>query len=185
MEDQLIIELYNQRDERAIAETEQSYGKYCFTIAINILSDDFAADECVNDTWLTLWGLIPPEVPKCLRAFCGKITRNLALVAYNKATAAKRGGKQTALALDELEDCISSSNVELEYETKELTRVINKLLRSLPEKESDIFVARYYFTYSTVEIAAKFGMSENHVRAVLSRTRKKLAKRLEKEEMTI
>lgn len=185
MEDQIIIELYNQRDERAIEETERSYGRYCFTIALNILSDDFAADECVNDTWLALWKLIPPEVPKCLRAFCGKITRNLALVAYNKMTAAKRGGGQTLLALEELDDCVSPDNVERKCEIKELSRAIDSFLRSLPEKECDIFVARYFFTYPIGEIATKLGMSENHVRAVLSRTRKKLAKRFENEELTI
>ena len=184
MEDALIIELYNRRDERAITETDQKYGKYCFVIAKNILSDDGASEECVNDTWLTLWGLIPPEVPKCLRAFCGKITRNLALVAYNKAVAVKRGGGQTALAIEELDDCISPENVERECEIKELARVIDSFLRALPKKECDIFVARYYFTYPTGEIAAKFGMSENHVRAVLSRTRKKLAERLGKEAWT-
>ena len=185
MEDARIIELYNERDERAIVETEKSYGGYCFVIAKNILSDDGASEECVNDTWLTLWGLIPPEVPRCLRAFCGKITRNLALVAYNKATAAKRGGGQTALALDELDDCISPNCVEREFEIKELAKVIDVFLRSLPEKECDIFVARYYFTYPTDEIAARFGMSENHVRTVLSRTRKKFAERLEKGALDI
>ena len=68
---------------------------------------------------------------------------------------------------------------------KELAGVIDAFLRSLPEKECDIFVARYYFTYPTGEIAAKFGMSENHVRAVISRTRKKLAGRLGKEALDI
>lgn len=37
MTDREIIELYNQRDERAIKETQTAYGKYCEKIAYNIL----------------------------------------------------------------------------------------------------------------------------------------------------
>ncbi|MBQ7501053.1 MAG: sigma-70 family RNA polymerase sigma factor [Clostridia bacterium] len=178
MEDAAIIELYNARDERAIEETDRRYGRYCLTIAKNILSDEGGAQECVNDTWLAVWGLIPPEVPKCLRAFCGKITRNIALKAYARSTAKKRGGGETALVLDELYECTSGSDTEKEYEAKELSNVINDLLHTLPERECDIFIARYYFTYSVSEISKSHGLTENHVRTLLSRTRAKLRKLL-------
>lgn len=52
MEDEAIIELYFNRNERAIKETSNKYGQYCHTIANNILNNINDSDECVNDTYL-------------------------------------------------------------------------------------------------------------------------------------
>ena len=104
MEDDRIIALYNERNELAIVETSQKYGQYCGSIAVNILCDSEAAEECVNDTWLSAWNAIPPAYPKRLRVFLGRITRNLAFDRYRKSRADKRGGGQTDLILTELEE---------------------------------------------------------------------------------
>ena len=48
MEDDRIIALYNERNELAIVETSQKYGQYCGSIAVNILCDSQAAEECVR-----------------------------------------------------------------------------------------------------------------------------------------
>ena len=53
MEDNSIVDLYWARSEDAITETSEKYGKYCYAIAYNILSNAEDADESVNDT-LTL-----------------------------------------------------------------------------------------------------------------------------------
>ena len=50
MEDREIVELYWQRSESAIAETESKYGAYCRYIARNILLDREDSEECVNET---------------------------------------------------------------------------------------------------------------------------------------
>ena len=53
MNDIEIIGLYNQRDQNAVGKTEEKYGRYCYTIAWNVL----------NDTWLDTWNAIPPARP--------------------------------------------------------------------------------------------------------------------------
>lgn len=50
MEDIQILNLYLQRSEIAISETEKKYGRYCYKIAKNILHIDEDAEECVNDS---------------------------------------------------------------------------------------------------------------------------------------
>lgn len=90
MEDLQIVNLYWKRDERAIQETERKYGGYCYSIALNILSDNEDAEECVNDTYHQTWKSIPPNRPKSLKAWLGKICRNLALNLWNKNHAQKR-----------------------------------------------------------------------------------------------
>lgn len=95
MNDQKIIELFWERHENAISVTAGKYGKYCHTIAYNILFNHFDAEECVNDTYLGAWNSIPPpQKPGNLTAFLGKIARNLAINRYKRQSAAKRGNGQ-------------------------------------------------------------------------------------------
>ena len=102
MEDSKILDLFWQREERAIAEIEKKYRNYCATIAGNILWDKEDVGECLNDTWFRAWKGIPPEKPSNLRMYLAKITRNLAIDKYRSNTACKRGGTNTAVVLDEL-----------------------------------------------------------------------------------
>jgi len=56
MDDNKIIDLYWKRSESAITETDKKYGRYCNTIAFNILHNREDAEECVNDTYFKVWG---------------------------------------------------------------------------------------------------------------------------------
>lgn len=179
MDDNLIIELYNIRDENAIIASDEKYGKYCFSIANNILGNNEDSQECTNDTWFTAWKLIPPEIPKVLRAFFGKITRNNAINMYHKNNTKKRGGGQFILVYDELRECISDKNIIDEgIIEEELVSYINKFLEKLPKKERIMFVNRYYSMEPIKNIAKRMNLKENHVRSDLSRTRVKLKKYL-------
>ena len=179
MKDSQIVDLYWQRDEHAIRETDAKYGAYCFTVADRILSDSGDAEECVNDTWLRAWNTIPPQRPVCLRMFLAKITRNLAFDKYKSKTAVKRGGGILTTAFEELEECIPDRSFD--FSQKELAESIRFFLSSLPERERDVFLRRYFFTENISEIAKRFHLKESHVSVILSRTRTKLKSYLEKE----
>ncbi len=186
MDDSKIITLYRERDERAITASAEKYGAYCFAIAQNILKNSEDSEECVNDTWLKTWNVIPPQMPRCLRAFLGKITRCLAFDKYRATTCEKRGGTNIDEALDTLIEVLpETSDAESEYEAKLLGEALNRFLAELPKRERDIFLCRYYFLYSISEIAKKHGMRENYVRNLLSRTKKKLKTYLEKEDFVL
>ncbi|MBR6377113.1 MAG: RNA polymerase sigma factor [Oscillospiraceae bacterium] len=182
MEDSQIIELYWQKNSRAITASEEQYGVYCRSIAEAILHSREDAEECVNDTWLRAWNAIPPQRPKSLKLFLARITRNLAFNRWNEQSAEKRGGGETPLVLDELSECLQSeTDVEGEVLTRELQACIRSFVRALPGRERRIFVLRYYFTESIAAIAERCSVSEGNVKVILSRTRKKLRKRLIKE----
>ena len=182
MEDRQIIELYWQKNPDAISETAGKYGAYCFTIADHILRSAEDAEECVNDTWLHAWNVIPPQRPSRLRIFLAKITRNLAFDRFRERTAEKRGGGEITLVLDELAECLAGgTSVEGAYEEKELGECIRQFVRELPERDGNVFVRRYFFTEPVTMIAGRYGLTENNVMVILSRTRKKLKARLLKE----
>lgn len=106
MEDRKIIDLYQSREERAIAETDRKYGPYCYKIAYNILENKEDSEESVYDTYLDAWNAIPPHRPTMLASFLGKITRRISIDRWRHRTAGKRGGNEIDLALDELAWCV-------------------------------------------------------------------------------
>lgn len=180
LEDHQIIELFWQRSGDAVSEAAGKYGVYCFTIAEHILQDPLDSEECVNDTWLRAWDAMPPQRPRVLRLFLARITRNLALDRLEAKSAEKRGGG--GLILEELGECIrGSADTEAEYEAAELGQCIRRFVRALPEREENVLVRRYFFAESTAEIAERYGLTENHVAVILSRTRKKLKNHLVRE----
>lgn len=182
MEDSRIVALYWQRNADAIKETDCKYGAYCFAIADNILHNKEDSEECVNDTWLSAWNAMPPHKPAKLRMFLAKITRNLSFNRFQVRSAKKRGGGEITLVLDELAECIAGeSDVEREYESKELGQSIRKFVRELPDRDGNVFARRYFFTESVAQIARRYSLTENNVMVILSRTRKKLKTHLIKE----
>ena len=182
MNDVEIVNLYWQRSEHAIEETARKYGRYCHTIAYNILGSREDAEECVDDTYLSAWNSMPDKRPERLSPFLGRITRNFALKKVERQNAAKRGGGEAALALDELEECVPSGyDLEQEIETRELGRAIDAFLRQLPEKEQLVFISRYWYLAGEREIAEKYGLTRSGVNAMLRRTRNKLKSWLIKE----
>ena len=182
MNDKNIVDLYFNRDEEAITQTDKKYGRYCYSIAYNILTNKEDAEESVSDTYMTAWRAIPPRRPSVLSTFLGKITRHISIDRWRERSAYKRGGGEVTLALEELEDCVAGlQNVEMEYERKELIRAYVKFLDTLPVTERRVFLCRYWYVDSVEAIAGKFGFSQSKVKTMLYRTRVKLRKQLAEE----
>ena len=164
MDDRSILELYNQRNEQAISETSRKYGEYCFSVANGILLNEQDSEECVNDTWLKAWNAIPPAMPNCLRLFLAKITRNLAFDRFKNARRQKRGGGEVALALEEISECLPDRcSVETQVEEEELMRAINRFMRSVSERDCNLFIRRYFYAESIKVIGLQFGLTEGTV----------------------
>jgi len=181
MEDFQIISLYFERDEAAISETATKYGAFCHGIALNILSINADADECVNDTYLQAWNSIPPQKPDKLGAWLGKVVRNIAFNLWKKNHRQKRYAGMEQL-LNELEDCIPSpASVEHQIEEQELTEIINTWLASLPRTDHILFMRRYWNGEALNALAKESGMSPANMAKKMYRLRQNLKCKLEKE----
>ena len=182
MEDEQIIALYWERSENAIKETAAKYEKYCYSIAYNLLRNAEDAGESVNDTWLEAWNSMPPHKPTILSAFLGKITRRLSVDRLRRYNAAKRGGGETMLLLDELSECIPANNTTEELvELKELAVAVNRFLSGLSSEKQQVFLRRYWYADSTETIAKQFGFTNAKVKSMLFHTREALREHLKKE----
>ncbi len=182
MEDRDIIELYWERDERAVEETRLAHGHYCFSIAQSILQNPWDSEEVLTDTWMKAWNSIPPQRPKYLRQYLAKITRNLALNVVESRSAQKRKGDQVALALEELGECIPSpEEVGANLELQQLKESIMSFLKKESQRERNVFLRRYFYFDEVSGIARRYDLTEANVLQILSRTRRKLKKHLRKE----
>lgn len=167
MEDSLIIELYFQRSEQAIAETQSKYGRLCAKIAGGILLRHEDAEEAVSTSYVKLWNAIPPKRPESLCGYLCRIVRNTALNLYDSL---KRRSCEELYG--ELAEVIpDSGQVENSFEAREISGHLNDFLRRSNQKNRDIFTGRYYFNMSVRDIAESMKMSESAVKTRLSRIR--------------
>jgi RNA polymerase sigma-70 factor (ECF subfamily) len=186
LSDSKIVEMYCQRNETAISETDKKYNAYLMKIARNILGDTQDSEESVNDTYLKTWDSIPPHTPENLATYLGKLIRNLSIDMLRKGSRKKRYGSQFMLSLTELEECVPSiENPHQIVETKLLTAKINEWIDTCSLEMSNVFVGRYYYMDSIKSIAAHYDMSESKVKSILHRSRNGLKIFLEKEGFTI
>lgn len=182
MEDYQITLLFWQRNEAAIYAARDKYGTYCRSIALAVLGDYEDALECENDTYLAAWNSIPPNKPQSLSAYLGKLTRRIALNRLRNYRAAKRGGGQAEIPLQELGDAIAlTDDVVQRMEQRELAVHISKFLRGQSDHARRVFIRRYWYCDSIHKIAKSFGFSESKVKMMLLRTRNQLRDFLVKE----
>lgn len=177
-----IVALYWQRDENAIEQTQQAYGTYLTRIAYHVLSDWEDSREAVNDAYLRAWNAIPPHRPQILSSFLAKLARQAAIDLLRKRTSSRRPPSQYALALSELEDCVSVGNAtEHEIDMQLLTEALNRFVRTLPLPARTAFVRRYFHLDPIQDIARDAGMTVTGVKSLLHRTRQRLKAYLKQE----
>jgi len=182
VDDPRIVELYWQRDQTAIRETERKYGNYLAKVAYNILNDMDDSMECVNDTYLSAWNAMPPHRPQALCPFLSKLTRRISISLLRKKQSAKRGGGEYEISLSELQQCVPGGNTTEEaYDGKALTATIEEFLRGVSEQARNAFIGRYFYMDSVREVARYCGLSESNAKVLLHRTRLALREHLEKE----
>ncbi|MGN1157807.1 MAG: RNA polymerase sigma factor [Agathobacter sp.] len=182
MEDSDIIDLFLQKDEIAIVKTSEKYGSRLFKLANGILDDEYATQECENDTYLMAWNAIPPHEPRTyFFSFLAKITRHIALDRCKERSRIKRNGHLMELT-QEMEQCIPGTlDVEHQIEARELGKNVSDFLRTKSKEARNIFIRRYWYMDSISDIAQRFGVSESKIKTQLFRSRKELKKYLEKE----
>lgn len=181
MDDSEIIDLYLARSENAIRQTQFKYGALCQSIAFNVLGNTEDSEECVNDTYLSLWNNIPPEIPENLKAYVCKIARNISISRARKNNAKKRGRGMLMSLSDVTEADEFAVYSDDGRSDAEVGQLIGKFLRKQPADVRNVFLRKYFFGDSVADISERFSFSQSKIKSMLFHTRKKLQKFLEKE----
>lgn len=186
LSDASIIELYLNRDERAIAETDNKYRRFLLSIGHNIVHDASDSEECLNDTYLGTWNAIPPERPANLKAFLATVMRRIALDRYRANTRKKRIPSELTASLSELEDFLSNgSDLHSELESTELSSAIDGFVHTLSDRKMYIFMSRYFAARPISEIASRLRCSQSTVNKEIAAIKRDLKEKLESEGFLI
>lgn len=180
MSDEQIVELYWQRDEQAITQTDIKYKGFLLSVAYNIVGDARDSEECLNDTYIDAWNSMPPARPAVLQAFLATIIRRTAIDRYKARKRQKRVASELTVSLSEVEEFIAD-DTHSEANAVELGRVISDFLRSLSERSAYIFMSRYYFARPIKKIARLLKCSESTVNKEIATIKRELKEKLEKE----
>ena len=182
MDDRRIVELFLERSEEAILETDIKYGRYCHKIAFNVLGNDEDSEECVNDAYMRAWGSIPPNEPDSMASYIGRITRNLALDKLRQKQSDKRGNGEVPVVLDELAECVSGHDeLERRQDSAEIAAAIDSFLDELNSVERGVFMRRYWMMEPIADVANRYDISVSKTTTVLFRLRNRLKKHFMKE----
>ncbi len=185
MDDGKIIDMFLQRDERAIEHTKEKYGKRLLSLSLRITGERMTAEECENDTYKYAWESIPPKEPReYFYPYLSRVIRSISLNRARNDSRQKRGGTVSELS-SELEACIPSYNGENMLNELAFAEILNKFLCTLDKNKKKIFLLRYFYMYSVGQIADMSGFSKSKIKSILFRTRNELKIYLEKENYTI
>ena len=184
--DEQIIDLYWQREERAIKETDDKYGSYLYRIAYNIVHDECDSEECQNDTYLGVWNAVPPNRPLVFPAFLTQIMRRIAISRYREKMSKKRIPTELTLAMEDLTEILhDEATVESELESIEIGRLISDYVKGLSDKQQYIFVARYYMAEPVSNIAKDLRINSSTVYKHLDKIKQGLKIFLENKGVSI
>ena len=182
MDDRRIVELFLERSEEAILETDIKYGRYCHKIAFNVLGNDEDSEECVNDAYMRAWGSIPPNEPDSMASYIGRITRNLALDKLRQKQSDKRGNGEVPVVLDELAECVSGHDeLERRQDSADIAAAIDSFLDELNSVERGVFMRRYWMMEPIADVANRYDISVSKTTTMLFRLRNRLKKHFMKE----
>ena len=185
MEDTEIIELYFARSEQAIYKTDKKYGPYLSQLAYNVVHSYDDTEEIMDDTYFRAWNAIPPARPTALKHFLSRITRNLALDRLDYLTAQKRTA-DAELPFDEWGECVpDSSGMDEAWESRQIGISINKFLEMLEKIDCAVFISRYFYGQTVVDISHKYDLPPRRVKYILSRLRAALKIHLETEGIVV
>lgn len=182
MEDLEIVNLYFERSETAIRETEKKYGAFLHRVAENIIGNRLDTEEVVSDTYMGAWNAIPPTRPDSLKHFLSRIARNLSFDRLDYRNAKKR-----RFLFVELDECIPDgrNDPEILWEAKEIGAALNRFLKTLDATSCAVFLARYYYCCSVGELSRRYSLSARQVRYSLAKTRGALRDYLEREGVVL
>ena len=181
--DDSIIELYWQRSESAIEETDKKYRAYLLSIAYNVLADNDESELCLNDTYVRVWNSIPPQRPKSLRAYLAAIIRNCALNVRRAMSSEKRRQSAFTQSLDELELFVADNGTDERMD--ELSACLGEFISGLDPRRMYVFMSRYYMSRPIEEIAVLLGVSRSTVNKEIAAIKSDLRKKLESEGFEI
>lgn len=172
MNENELINMLLQRDDKALPLLELHYGPLIRYIIAPILSDQRDRDEVFSDIVLRVWDRIDQ-----FDSNHGTWANWLSIISRNAAIdRLRRSAPVTSEITEEIP--APGSDPEQQLIRKEQQQALSKAIRGLTYEEQTIFYRKYYYRQPTSQIASECGTTERAIEGKLYRIKKKLRKML-------
>lgn len=163
--DQELIEKIKQGHDTAFNEIHRRYFKTLFISACNVLNDNEACLDIIQDVFIWFWEHRDQHNIVNIRGYL------LMAVKYQVSNYIRKGKVRENYRLNQIEEfTINEESLEL----RELQNIIENFTKNLPERSRLIFQMSREQNLSNKEIALQLGITEKTVSGLLSRALKKL-----------
>lgn len=165
-------------DHDALRELYDRYGRLSFAIAYRMLGEASAAEEVVQDAFLSVWkraSTFNGGVTSNVRGWLLTIVRNRAIDSTRRAS---RPDERT-VPVEDVESRLSTPDVWADVEHREISRVVRQALDDLPEEQHRVIDLAYFEGLSQSAIAERLGLPLGTVKGRFRMGFKKLATSLE------
>jgi RNA polymerase sigma factor (sigma-70 family) len=173
LSDQELLQLLQQDNALAFEELFNRYWNKLFFISHKQLKSAMAAEEIVQDVFLTLWRKRRDLQIKDLSPYLGAMTR---YAVYHYLAAEKRRVENEEVAGRQTQDLIPG---ELLIDDKQLLELVKRLTNELPEKCRMVFIYNKIDDQTLPEVAQKLNISlktaEAHLTKALRLMRSKMS----------
>lgn len=156
----------------------QKYDRYVYAVIAKTLGargthEDI--EELTQDTFYAVWSHAA--------GIRGQFKSYLGMTARNKAVSwLRRQPLPLQMALDTIEIPDVSGSLDDLLQREDVAQTVTKAVDGMRPKDREIFLRYYFYMQNTEVISQQMGLSSNAIRCRLSRGRKVLQKKLNKED---
>lgn len=175
--DEELVAMVQRGQTEALEAIYDRYAGPSYSLALRILGDRGAAEEVVQDTFVTLWrkaGSYKPESGK-VHSWLLRIARNRAIDELRRQRSPVRNNRAHRPASETLADTSESDA----FRTTELRFVVGEALEGLPTDQREVVEMAYLEGLSQREISEHTGIPLGTVKTRTRLALKKLRKVLE------
>jgi RNA polymerase sigma-70 factor (ECF subfamily) len=165
--DETLITRIAAGDRRAFTLFTQRHGDFLFANAVRMMRETFDAQDAVQETLLRVWqkaSLWRPDGGASVRTWLYRI-------AYNVCIDSLRRRRPQTILPETLE---SGTKTDDAVQDNELSAVVNRALKQLPERQRAVLILCHYQGLTNAEAADVVGTSIKGVESLLIRARRQL-----------
>ena len=156
LRDEELLALVIQRQDRALGQLYDRYGRLVYTIALRITGDRQTAEEVVQDVFQNVW-----QAAGSYQAGIGQFSSWLLGITRHRAIDATRSKRERARtreqALDASFPMSDESDIERDVARSLLRDTVRAALQELPANQRQAVELAYYGDLTRAEIAERLG----------------------------
>lgn len=162
MSDKELLNAISLKNEDAFRQFYEKYNRLLYKWAYTRTGNVEMTEECLQNFWISVW-LEPEKIKTNDKGLAKNFLLHhftYRMLNYIKSIVLNESGKVESCSVHDVQDDLSYSHIEEEFDVREINSVISTLIEELPETVREAFRLYWQEAYSAKEIAQKLKIDE-------------------------